>query len=135
MSAILRIHVNSNIEAVIEAAEADTDVSEILLRGGIQKLEELDILAAAEVAGYMPLLLVQALTGVKEDELIYSLKTFFEAKGYSEANENLVVFTSDYKTADVTCSSPTIMGLEGKVRVVIYKQALATGIVPVRKLW
>lgn len=118
---------NAGIREKLESEESKDGnlpvVEEVLLEGAFEKQQELTELYLAAGSSYKPLLAVQIPNSRPGKEAQERVEEFFAQHGITYDNGQMAIFTAGQKSEQMeTISSP-----DSKIRVLIYKQAIATG--------
>lgn len=95
----------------------------VLLQGAYNRLQLIDKAYEAAGSNYHGLMVIQIPNLKAGNEAIERAKRFFRQYDITEENGKLAVFTSANKTGDLT----NIASPDSDVKVLLYKQAIATG--------
>lgn len=120
---VLNDGINAALEKMTDQERAKTTAMTFILEGAYKKQEELRAAYIAEGVRSIPLIGITVPNGQKGNEVIELTKEFFATKGITEDNHQLAVFLSENKTANIA----GIASEDSPIRVLIYKQAIATG--------
>lgn len=114
----------SNLDVINENPETVLDTEEILLRGACEKLLELEGYYEEAGSAYRPLMGIQLPSSALGKEARERIESFLEKEyGWTVDNGNVAVFMHEAKAGELE----NIATPESKVRVLLYKQAIATG--------